>query len=184
MHLGALGAEVRRLALQVVESDVELGLVEVLLERVIGRVGTDEPIGSAVERIRLLVDLLGDLVTGVLASVGDSLVELDQCGLDLGLAVGVVELDDGVADLLAILAGLVGLGGGPRATVTAASTTAARRPPASQPRSDEALDLQAGRVGVVCETDIGDSLWGWWLEQRSCAPTGPPTSGGVPERRP
>ena len=74
MHLGALGPEVRRLALQVVERHVELGLVRSCSNASSAVLAPTNP-SAARERVRLLVDLLGDLVTGVLASVGDSLVD-------------------------------------------------------------------------------------------------------------
>jgi hypothetical protein len=49
----------------------------------------------------------------VLASVADGLVHLGQRSVDLGLAVRVVELVDRLAELLAVVACLVGLGGRP-----------------------------------------------------------------------
>jgi hypothetical protein len=74
VNLGALGPEVRRLAAEIVEGDVELGLVQVGLEAVIGRVGADEAVDGAAERVLLIGGLGGDRVSGVLARVGHSLV--------------------------------------------------------------------------------------------------------------
>ena len=49
---GPVVAEVLRLAGEVVDGDVELGLVEVVLELVVGREASDEAVGGAVERVR------------------------------------------------------------------------------------------------------------------------------------
>jgi hypothetical protein len=65
---------------------------------------------AAGERVPLVGDLLGDLVAGVIPGGGGCLVELGERGVDLCRALCVVELADGLAELLADLASLVGLG--------------------------------------------------------------------------
>ena len=105
LDLGAGGAEVLRLAGEVVDCDVELGLVDVLLELVVGGVDADEAVGGAVERVGLVVDLLGDGVAGVLARVAGGGADVEQRGVDLGRALRVLELGDGLAELLAVRRG-------------------------------------------------------------------------------
>jgi hypothetical protein len=117
-------------------------------------VDAGEPVGGAVERVFLVGDLVGDGVAGVLAGVGGRGVDLGQRVIDLGRALGVVEVRDRLAELLAVGAGLVGLGRGPdgdreggeqRREQRAAGKPAQQRPAAARP------GRLRGRGGGWCE---------------------------------
>ena len=90
LDVGARGAEVVRLVVEVVDGGVELGLVEVGVPLVVASVGADEPVGGAVERVLLVGDLVGDGVAGVVADVAGGRVDVGH-GVDVGRALGVGE---------------------------------------------------------------------------------------------
>ena len=111
--LRALLAEVLGLGREVVERDLELELVERLVPVAVGRVVADEAVDGVVERLGLVGDLAGDLVGEVVGRLGRRRLHVGERGVDLGLAGRALELRDGLAELLAVGARLVGLGGRP-----------------------------------------------------------------------